>query len=339
MQNTRKRTKPAWLEIVQRYQKPTIPKSVWQIINSFIPYFLIWGLMIYSLNISYWIMLALAPFAAGFLMRIFIIQHDCGHQSFFQSRRANDLLGGICGILTWLPYHHWRTQHARHHANSGDLDFRGYGDIDTLTVNEYLQRNRWRRLSYRVFRDPLTMFLIVPSILFIFAHRFPFKTTKSEKRARASVWKTNAGIVAALLGVGYFIGYKEALLIQLHITVITASIGVFLFYVQHQFEETYWRRHPDWDYENAALKGSSFFKLPKVLQWFSGNIGFHHVHHLNPKIPNYLLEQAHTENELFQDVEPLTLGKSIQSIFLHLWDEDSERLISFREFRKLRSRA
>jgi omega-6 fatty acid desaturase (delta-12 desaturase) len=336
---TRKPGKPAWLQIVKKYQTPTVPKSVWQIANSFVPYFALWALMVGSLTISYWLTLGLAVFAVGFLTRIFIIQHDCGHQSFFNSRRANDMLGALCGVLTLTPYHHWRTQHARHHANSGDLDFRGFGDIDTLTVNEYLERNWWGRLKYRVFRAPLMLFFIGPSTLFLFLHRFPLKTTRSEKRARASVWWTNAGMLGAFLGLGYFIGYKEVLLVQLPITMIAASIGVYLFYVQHQFEDTYWRNHPEWDYKTAALVGSSFFKLPKVLQWFSGNIGFHHVHHLSPLIPNYLLKQAHEENEIFHNVETLTIATSLRSIFLHLWDENSRRLISFRELRKLKAQA
>ncbi len=339
MENTRKRSKPAWLKIVQRYQTPTIPKSVWQMVNSFVPYFLTWFLMLYLLSISFWLTLALAPFAAGFLMRIFIIQHDCGHQSFFKSRRANDVLGSLCGVLTLTPYNHWRTSHARHHANSGDLDFRGFGDVATLTVDEYLALD-WRgKLRYRIFRSPWLLFFVTPSLLFIFAHRVPYKTNKAEKRARASVWWTNAAIAALILVTGALIGYKQLLLLQLPISMFAASTGVYLFYVQHQFEDTYWRRHKEWDYETAALVGSSFFKLPKVLQWFSGNIGFHHVHHLNPKIPNYLLEQAHEENEIFHVVETLTIRKSIRSAFLHLWDEKSQQLISFRRLRQLKTRA
>lgn len=338
-ENTSKRSKPAWLQIVKQYQTPTIPKSIWQVINSFGPYFLIWVLMVYSLSVTYWLTLVLAIVAAGFLTRIFIIQHDCGHQSFFKSRRTNDLLGTFSGLLTFTPYQHWRTAHARHHANSGDLDFRGIGDVDTLTVKEYLALN-WRgKIKYRVYRSPFLLFFITPSLLFIFAQRIPYKTTKAEKSARASVWRTDAAMLASFLVLGYLIGYKEVLLVQLPITMIAASIGVYLFYVQHQFEDTYWRNHPEWDYESAALEGSSFFKLPKVLQWFSGNIGFHHVHHLSPLIPNYMLEDAHSENEIFHTVETLTIGKSIRSAFLHLWDENSQKLISFNELRRLKAQA
>ena len=339
MENTRKRAKPAWLNIVQRYQTPTIPKSAWQIINSFGPYILTWFLMLYLLNVSIWLTLVLAPFAAGFLVRIFIIQHDCGHQSFFKSRRANNILGSLCGVLTLTPYNHWRTSHARHHANSGDLDFRGIGDVDTLTVDEYLALP-WRgKLRYRIYRSPWLLFFITPSLLFIFAHRVAYKTNKAEKRARSSVRWTNVGIAALILVAGSLVGFKQLLFLQLPISMFAASAGVYLFYVQHQFEDTYWRRHNEWDYENAALDGSSFFKLPKVLQWFSGNIGFHHVHHLNPKIPNYLLEQAHKENDIFHGVETLTIRKSARSAFLHLWDEKSQQLISFRHLRKRKIRA
>lgn len=339
MKKTGKRGKPAWLQIVKQYQAPTIPKSIWQIINSYIPYFIIWTLMVYSLRVSYWLTLPMALLAAGFLVRIFIIQHDCGHQSFFKSRKANNILGNISGVLTFTPYHHWRNHHARHHANSGDLDFRGIGDVDTLTVDEYLALD-WRgRLKYRIFRSPFLLFFITPSMLFLFAHRIPYKTNKAEKRARASVWWTDAGILAAFLVLGFFIGYKEVLMIQLPVTMMSASMGVYLFYVQHQFEDTYWRHHQEWEYEHAALEGSSYFQLPKVLQWFTGNIGYHHVHHLSPLIPNYLLEEAHEENEIFHKVETLTIGKSIRSSFLHLWDEQADRLISFRELRKRKAHA
>ncbi|MEK6255690.1 MAG: fatty acid desaturase, partial [Chloroflexota bacterium] len=298
-----------------------------------------WTIMVYSLQVSYWLTLGLAVLAAGFLVRIFIIQHDCGHQSFFKSRKANDILGTISGVLTFTPYDHWRRHHARHHANSGDLDFRGIGDVDTLTVDEYLALD-WRgRLKYRVYRSPWLLFFVTPSLLFLFAHRFPYKTNKAEKKARKSVWLTDAALLGAFLLLGYFIGYKEVLLIQLPITMMSASMGVYMFYVQHQFEDTYWRHHKEWDYETAALVGSSYFQLPKIFQWFTGNIGYHHVHHLSPLIPNYLLEDAHEENEIFQQVETLTFAKSIQSAFLHLWDEQADRLISFRELRKRRVNA
>ena len=242
-------------------------------------------------------------------------------------------------MLTLTPYHHWRTQHARHHATSGDLDFRGIGDVDTITVKEYLDLNWWGRFKYRFYRHPLVMFLVGPSIVFFIAHRFPLKTKPGEKRARASVYWTNLAIAAVVLVLGAIIGYKQFFLVQLPITIISSTLGVYLFFVQHQFEDTYWRYHPEWDYKTAALEGASYFKLPKLLQWFTGNIGFHHVHHLSPLIPNYMLEKAHNENLIFHSVETLTVLTSLRSIFLHLWDEDIEKLVPFSHLRRVKAQA
>lgn len=324
-----------WINIVKRYQTPNVWRSTWQVINSLVPFILIWVLMYYSLNVSYWLTVALAVINAGFVARLFIIQHDCGHNSFFKSKRANNILGSILGVLTLTPYFHWRKQHAKHHANSGDLDFRGFGDVDTITVKEYEAMPRWDRFKYRFYRHPLVMFVLGPVLLFVIGNRFPSKTKKTDKRERASVYWTNLALAAIILGMGYWIGFKTFFLIQMPITLVASTVGVYLFYVQHQFEETYWRWHKEWDYKKAALEGCSYFKLPKVLQWFTGNIGFHHVHHLSPMIPNYMLEKAHKENPLFQNVETLTILTSIKTIFLDLWDEKQKRLISFREYRRL----
>jgi omega-6 fatty acid desaturase (delta-12 desaturase) len=329
-----KLNKPEWLEIVKRYQTPSNWRSNWQVVNSVVPFIILWIIMYYTLDVSYWITIALAVVQAGFFTRIFIIQHDCGHGSFYKSRKANDTLGSIFGVLTLTPYHFWRKHHARHHATSGDLDFRGFGDIDTLTVDEYKAMNRWGRFKYRFYRHPFVLFVIGPIYIFIFAQRVPYKTKKSEKKERASVWWTNAAIAGIILLMGWLIGLRAFFLIQLPITIIATIGGVYLFYVQHQFEDTYWRRHSQWDYKQAALEGCTYFKLPKLLQWFSGNIGFHHIHHLSPLIPNYMLEKAHKENELFQKVETLTIATSIRTIFLNLWDENLNRLISFREYRR-----
>ncbi len=330
-----RKERPQWVEIVKRYQRPEPRKSNWQVINSLVPFLAIWVLMVYSLQVSYWLTLSLAVLNAGFVMRLFIIQHDCGHSSFSNSRRYNDILGSILGVITFTPYFHWRRQHAKHHATSGDLDFRGFGDVDTITVAEYQAMNRWGRFKYRFYRHPLVMFLIAPVFVFFIMHRFPYKAKKSEKRERASVHWTNLAILALFLGVGSVIGFANFLLIQVPIMLFASVVGVYMFYVQHQFEDTYWRRHEQWTYEEAALKGSSYFQLPRILQWFTGNIGFHHVHHLSPLIPNYLLEQAHRENALFQKVEKLTLLSSIKTIFHDLWDENRQRLISFREYRRI----
>ncbi len=326
--------RPEWLEIVKNYQRPENWRSTWQVINSMVPFFAIWAIMYYALNVSYWITLALAFVQAGFFTRIFIIQHDCGHGSFYKNRKANDILGSIIGVLTLTPYFHWRKHHALHHATSGDLDMRGFGDVDTITVAEYQALSRWGRFRYRFYRHPITLFIIGPVFLFIISYRFPVKTKKSEKKERASVHWTNVALAVIIVGMGYLIGFKEFFMVQTPIILISTIGGVYLFYVQHQFEDTYWRRHIEWDYEKAALEGCTYFKLPKVLQWFSGNIGFHHIHHLSPLIPNYLLEKAHRENAIFQKVETLTLGTSLRTIFLNLWDESQKRLISFHEYRR-----
>lgn len=325
----------SWVEIVRRYQTPDWRKSLWQIANSGIPFFTIWVLMFYSLRVSYALTLALGFLNALFLMRLFIIQHDCGHNAFFKSTKWNNWVGSLLGIITLTPYYHWRKMHAKHHAGSGDLDFRGFGDIDTLTVDEYLALPWYSKFWYRFYRHPLIMFVVGPTLVFAVMHRLPLKLAKGEQRERISVHNTNLALGAIFLALGAWLGFKEVLMVWLPITVFSSMVGVYLFYVQHQFEDTYWRWHEEWDYASAALQGSSFFKLPKVLQWFSGNIGFHHVHHLSPKIPNYNLERAHRENEIFQQVKTITLDSSFKTIFLDLWDEQTHKLISFRQYRKL----
>lgn len=322
--------------MIKKYQVPNNWKSIWQLINSVVPYLIVWVLMYYSLRINYLLTLALAFLNALFMMRIFIIQHDCGHNSFFKSTRMNDLVGGFLGVITLTPYHHWRRTHAKHHASSGDLDFRGIGDIMTLTVEEYEKRDWKGRLLYRLYRNPFVKFVIGPTLLFIVFHRFALGTEETETRERESVHRTNIALVLVVMLLGAWIGLKEVFLIWLPIEVFGASIGVYLFYVQHQFEDTYWRWHEEWDYTEAALRGSSFFKMNKVAQWFSGNIGFHHVHHLSPKIPNYNLERAHYDNEIFRTVETITFASSFKTIFLHLWDEQTHKLISWADYHRLR---
>jgi omega-6 fatty acid desaturase (delta-12 desaturase) len=291
--------------------------------------------MYLSLSYSYWLTLALALPAAGFLVRIFIIQHDCGHGSFFKSRKANDSLGSFCGVLTMTPYHYWRKSHAIHHASAGSLEDRGVGDIYTMTVKEYLQQDRWGRLKYRLYRHPLILFVLAPTFLFVVLHRFPFPESKSWKRERRSVYWTNLAVVAMVTGLSFMIGFKPFLLIQLPIAILAATMGTWLFFVQHQFEDTYYANENNWDYTLAALQGSSYYQLPKILQWFTGNIGFHHIHHLSPRIPNYHLQKCHEENPIFQQVVVLTLWTSLQSIFLSLWDEDQKKLVGFRHLKSI----
>jgi omega-6 fatty acid desaturase (delta-12 desaturase) len=328
--------KAAWTALVAKYQAPSVWRSIGQVTNTFVPFFLLWILMYLSLSYSYLLTLALAIPTAGLLARIFIIQHDCGHGSFFKSRKANDYLGSFCGVLTFTPYYYWRKSHAIHHATAGNLAERGIGDIYTMTVREYLQLSRWGRLKYRLYRHPLFLFVIVPTILFVILYRFPHPDSKSWKRERASVWWTNVALAVVITLLCLIIGVKAFLMIHVPVMLLAATLGTWMFFVQHQFEDTYWAAEEDWDYTLAALRGSSYYKLPKILQWFTGNIGFHHIHHLSPRIPNYLLEKCHEENPLFQQVVVLTLWSSFQTIFLSLWDEEQRRLVGFRHLKSIR---
>jgi omega-6 fatty acid desaturase (delta-12 desaturase) len=269
-------------------------------------------------------------------VRIFIIQHDCGHGSFFKSRQANDYLGSACSLFTLTPYLYWRKGHAIHHASAGNLEHRGVGDVYTMTVKEYLAQSPWGRLKYRFYRHPLVLFMLAPALLFFILYRFPDPRAKALKREQASVWWTNLAIGVVVAALSLTIGWQAFLLVHLPITLLAATLGTWLFFVQHQFEDTYWAKEGEWDYTLAALQGSSYYKLPLVLQWFTGNIGFHHIHHLSPRIPNYLLQRCHEENPLFQQVVVLTLGSSFKTIFLSLWDEDQRRLVSFGQLKSRR---
>lgn len=316
-----------WMQKISVYNRPELRKSVWQIANSLIPFLLLWGLMIYFYHISPWISLALTIPTAAFMVRVFIIFHDCGHGSFFKSRKANHILGTITGILTLTPYFQWRHDHAVHHATSGDLDNRGTGDVWTMTVEEYNNASWWKRLSYRVYRNPFVMFVIGPLFMFLIVHRFAKKTDK--KVERWSVIYTNIALLAIAAGISLIIGIKGYLMLQIPVMLLAGAGGVWLFYVQHQFEDVYWERHKDWNFVDAAIQGSSFYKLPKLLQWFSGNIGFHHIHHVSSRIPNYNLEKCHRENEVFNRVKPVTLRTSLKSVKFRLWDEQQRRLVGF----------
>lgn len=326
----------AWKAIVARYQQPSLRRSIFQIVDSVVPYAALWFLMDKCLASSGWLILPLAILAGGFLARIFIIHHDCGHGSFFKSRTANDVVGCITGVLTFTPYHFWRFEHAVHHAGSGDLDRRDLGSVWTMTVQEYLEAPWWRRFAYRVMRNPVVLLVVVPSFLFLVAHRFG--SARASRRDRHSVYWTNAAILATAGLLSLVMGLKAYLVIQLSVMTVASTVGVWLFYVQHQFEGVNWQRHGKWDYTTAALEGSSFYKLPRLLQWFSGNIGFHHIHHLNPRIPNYNLENCHNEGPMFQQVKAVTLRSSLKSLSLHLWDESQDRLVGYGYLRTLRKR-
>ena len=324
----------SWKEIVLQCQKPSRWRALWQIANTLGPYALLWYLMYISLAISYWITLPLAILAGGFLIRVFIIFHDCGHSSFFKSKIANDVVGFITGMLTFTPYYHWRWEHAIHHASAGHLDKRGTGDVWTMTVQEYLESSRWKRFAYRLARNPIVLFVIAPLYLFIVRQRFV--SAKANRRERWSVHWMNLAILGMAAGLSVVFGVIPYLIIQSTAMAVAGSAGIWLFYVQHQFEDVYWERSDQWDYTAAALQGSSFYKLPKILQWFSGNIGFHHIHHLSSRIPNYNLERCHKAHPLFQSVKPITLFSSLKSFTFRLWDEEHKKLISFRRLRRIR---
>jgi len=325
---------PAWKQIVLEYQKPSLIRALWQITNTLVPYAALWYLMYISIAVSWWLVIPEAILAGCFLVRIFIIFHDCGHGSYFKSRLANDIVGYITGLLTFTPFYQWRWDHAVHHATSGHLDKRGTGDLWTLTVEEYLKASRGKRFAYRLARNPFLLFVVAPVFLMALKQRFP--TPNANKRERYSVYWMNAAILGMMIGLSFVFGLVPYLIIQLTAVAVAGSAGFWLFYVQHQFEGVYWERGPEWDYTAAALQGSSFYKLPKVFQWFSGNIGYHHIHHLSSRIPNYNLERCHKAHLMFQ-VKPITLIGSLQSLTFRLWDEQKKKLVGFgylRHYRK-----
>ncbi len=338
---TSKKTSPEavarWKAIVAEYQQPNAWRASWQIVNTVGAYVALWYLIYLSLAVSWWLTFPLAILAGGFLIRIFIIFHDCGHNSFFKSHAANATWGFITGVLTFTPYYHWRWEHAVHHATTGHLERRGVGDVWTLTVEEYLASSRWKKSAYRLARNPLILFFVAPLYLFLIRQRFPSSGARRRERTSVMIMNVAVGSVAAVL-IAIF-GFLPWLFIQLIIIGVAGSCGVWLFYVQHQFEDAYWERGEDWDYTTAALQGSSFYKLPRVLQWFSGNIGFHHIHHLSARIPNYNLERCHRSDPMFAEVQPMSLFGSLKSISYRLWDEQSNKLISFAQLKHLKNQA
>ncbi|KZE68816.1 fatty acid desaturase [Fictibacillus phosphorivorans] len=320
-----------WKKKLAPFERPRISASVWQLINSVGPFLILWVLAYLSLNISFWLTLLCAVPAAGFLVRTFIIFHDCTHYSFFKSRKANQIVGIFTGLFTFCSYEQWKNSHATHHATNGNLEKRGVGDVWTMTLQEYAQASWFKRLQYRTYRNPIVLFLIGPLYIFLIDYRFNAKN--ASKKEKVHVWLTNVALVSIVLTVGFAIGWKAFLLVELPIFYIATFSGVWLFYVQHQFEDGYFENNEKWNYVEAALKGSSFYKLPKVLQWFTGNIGFHHVHHLNSRVPNYHLEKAHKSDPRLQDVPTLTLLTSLKSLTFKLWDEQSKKFIGNRDIR------
>jgi acyl-lipid omega-6 desaturase (Delta-12 desaturase) len=323
-------TKPAWYVITAKYRQSNLGKSLWQLLDTFVPYCVLWAAMIYTVQqgISYWITLALAVVSGGLLVRIFILFHDCCHGSFFESQRANRILGYVAGILTFTPFEDWRYAHSLHHATAGDLDRRGIGAIWTMTTEEYLAAPLLKQLRYRIYRNPFVLFGPGPALLFLFIQRFSSKG--AGKRERNSVIFTNLALLFVVGVATWTIGFQTYLWIQLPVILIAGSLGLWLFYIQHQFESVYWARHKSWEPLRVALEGSSYFKLPKILQWFSGNIGLHHIHHVRPSIPNYNLQQCCDEIPAFQAVNPITIRTSFRLLWLSLCDEKQKKLVGFR---------
>jgi acyl-lipid omega-6 desaturase (Delta-12 desaturase) len=326
-------------QMLAPYRGPNGARGVLELVITAVPFGLIWILMWATLDTGYWICLLLAVPAAGFLVRLFMIQHDCGHGSFFPHRLANDSVGRVIGVVTLTPYDFWRRTHALHHASSGNLDRRGIGDIDTLTVREFLALPRWRQLLYRLYRHPIVMFGVGPSYLFILRHRLPMGMLRSGWQPWLSTMATNAAIAILVATMIWLVGIKSFLLVHLPIMVLAASIGVWLFYVQHQFEDTFWAQDKDWNFQEAALHGSSHYDLPSVLRWFTANIGVHHVHHLCSRIPYYRLPRVLQDHPQFAVAGRLTLFQSLRCVRRVLWDEGRRRLISFRELREASARS
>lgn len=322
-----------WVRILARYREPSTRRSILELLVTLVPFALLWGLAWASMSVSYWLTLGLSILNGLFLVRIFCIQHDCGHASFFHSRRAQDWVGRCLGVLTLTPYDVWRRTHSIHHAQHGNLDQRGIGDVLTLTVAEYQARGRLGRLMYRLYRHPVVLFGFGPSYLFLLQNRLPLGLMTAGRRYWVSAMGTNAMIALILAAMVWLGGWASVFLIYLPTVVVAATIGMWLFYVQHQFEETHWAGSDDWQLHEAALAGSSHYVLPAPLQWISANIGIHHVHHLYSRIPFYRLPAILRDHAELAAAQRLTPRESLRSVNLHLWDEKLKRLTSFREAR------
>ena len=324
---------PQLLREVSIFAKPLVARSVWEIIVTVVPFVILWAATWAAVASGYWLGLVLAIPAGGLLLRLFVIQHDCGHGSLFRRRGANDWVGRALSVLTLTPYDYWRRSHALHHATSGNLGKRGNGDVDTLTVAEYCQSSRRQRLRYRLYRNPLSMFAIGPAYLFLLRHRLPVGFMRRGWRPWLSTLGTNASIGTVAAAVIWQIGLVQFLAVHLPITLVAATAGVWLFYVQHQFEHTSWADDGDWSFHDAAIHGSSNYDLPIVLRWFTANIGIHHVHHLSSRIPFYRLPDVLSAHPELYQVNRLTFGQSLATVRLGLWDEAERRLVPFREAR------
>lgn len=323
--------------MVKKYQQPNTKKAIGQLLNSFLPFIGLWVLMYFSLNWSYWITLTLAVIAAFFLVRIFVIQHDCGHQSFLKSRKWNNAIGYITSFFTSIPYTYWSRMHDLHHAHNGQIEYRGLGDISFLTTEEYYNRSKLGRFNYRIRRSPFMQFFIIPIIYLSVVIRYPYPYTPL-KRWNKIRWPhvvNNVLMVLFFSALAFLLGWQNFLLIQIPVLSFFIITSFWLFYIQHQHEENYKEWKESWDHLLASVRGSTYYKLPKVFQWLSGNIGFHHIHHLSSRIPNYNLEACANANpELGQFVNVITFRQSLKCIHYKLWDEEKRRMITFKEFER-----
>jgi len=325
-----------WNEALAPFARPSLRRSAGCLLTSLVPYLGLLVAMYFALRVSVWLTLALGVLTAGFLLRTYIVFHDCAHGSFLPSKRGNIWLGSALGVLVYAPFHNWRHNHAVHHATAADLDRRGHGDVPTLTVAEYQARGFRGRLGYRLFRNPLVMFGLGPLFAMILGPRIMPRDPRP--RVRRSVHTTNVALAILIGGSCYLLGWRDFLLIEAPAALLAGSAGIWLFYVQHQFEDTFWERHGDWTYADAALRGSSYLKLPAVLQFFTGNIGLHHVHHLNARIPNYNLQAAHNANPQFASVPTLSMMDGLRATRLKLWDEDGRQLVTWAQARAATAR-
>jgi omega-6 fatty acid desaturase (delta-12 desaturase) len=333
--NQRPPTAPAWYKETKIFEKPSLGRAYGQIASTLLPFIAVWisAVVLMEFRVPYVFVLIPVLLAGLLLVRLFIIFHDCSHGSFFKSSKANAAWGWFIGVLTFTPFQGWKRAHGIHHATVADLDKRGIGDVWTLTLDEYRQKGFWTRLWYRIYRNPAMLFLVSPLVLFLVIHRFPERLARTAEHW--SVHLTTAAAAILVLAMGFGLGWHVVLGVHLPMFFVSAVLGVWLFYVQHQFDPTYWEHTEDWDHFEAALQGSSHYKLPRILQWFSGNIGFHHIHHLRPRIPNYNLERCYKTVKELQLPNPLTLWHSLRCMTLHVWDEKDKLLLTFRQVRRM----
>jgi omega-6 fatty acid desaturase (delta-12 desaturase) len=322
------------IESLAPHDQPVLSKSIWQIINTLGPIALLWYAAYWSLSVHYGLTLLFSVITGALLVRNFIIFHDCCHRSFFKNRRANEIIGYITGVLTFTPYEQWRFTHVTHHATSGNLDKRGTGDIWTLTVREYCELPRKQRFLYRLYRNPFVMFIIGP--IYIFGIDYRTNRPDAPMKERINTHLTNLGIAAICGGLIAAVGWQAFLLVHVPVFMVSGILGIWMFYVQHQFEESYYESDSSWNYVDAALKGSSYFHLPQILHWFTGNIGFHHIHHLNPRVPNYFLQTVFAKHAKFRAVPTITIMSSFATMRLRLWDEQAKQMVGWKEMRTWR---